>query len=479
MRKIIAAILAALMLLAALPAAAAAEADYTLMIPGGRIDDAIAEIDGYRFLRTDVYLNGVTDDKLLTALVFDLTFDPTLIEYAMSSQDLGEYYLLATNAAGETVSQRSILINDRDAKQGALRFVFASDYGCRIEAEKPLISLYFFFVGNIAENTEIEFAIGDEIEAESVAMTEQNGNGRYRSRTVGVSTNVYTVTENIASIPVEPAVEIDPRDVEFKGATPYVVYDGAEKTPRVIVTDSETREPIDPKYYSVSYADNIAAGTASVEIRMRRGYTGSASTWFKIYLPPTTGTAVENIDEGILISWEPVEGATGYVIYRRAWNLISSGWTTFERWFNTTETSWVDGSDANHRVYAGTRYQYGVKAYPKDPMNNYDLGFVGPLKTTVRITTRTLESVTAGSRKLIVKWSASKVFTGYQLQYWRENYYDTTLKEVTIDDWQTNEWTIKSLNRGWTYCVRVRSYHEFEGMTYYGQWSETQSCKVK
>ena len=167
------------------------------------------------------------------------------------------------------------------------------------------------------------------------------------------------------------------------------------------------------------------------------------------------------------------------MIYRRAWNLISSGWTTFERWFNTTETSWVDGSDANHRVYAGTRYQYGVKAYPKDPMNNYDLGFVGPLKTTVRITTRTLESVTAGSRRLIVKWSASKVFTGYQLQYWRENYYDTTLKEVTIDDWQTNEWTIKSLNRGWTYCVRVRSYHVFEGMTYYGQWSEAQSCKVK
>ena len=90
MRKVIAAILAALMLLAALPAAAAAETDYTLMIPGGRIEGAIAEIDGYRFLRTDVYLNGVTDNKLLTALTFDLTFDPTLIEYAMSSQDLGE-----------------------------------------------------------------------------------------------------------------------------------------------------------------------------------------------------------------------------------------------------------------------------------------------------------------------------------------------------------------------------------------------------
>lgn len=479
MKKIIAAILAVFMLFATLPAAAATTTDYVLAIPGGEIANAMTEIDGYSFLRVDIFLNGVTESKMLTALAFDLGFNAELIEYAMSSQEEGEYYLEALNANGELVSERSILINDREARQGTLRLVFASDYGCRIKEGKPLISLYFYFSGNLQANTEIAFTVGKTIEAESVVMEDQDGYGRYRSRTVGTDVHPYTVTNDITSVPIEIEAEIDPRDVEFKGTTPYLVYDGTEKTPRVIVTNKESGEQIDPKFYSATYVNNTAAGTASVTVNMRHGFIGTAQTWFKIYLPPTTGTAVENIGAGILVTWEPVEGAKGYVIYRRAWNLISSGWTTFERWFNTTETSWIDGSDENHKVYAGTRYQYGIKAYPVDPMNNYDLGVVGPLKTTVRITTRTLESVTAGSRRFTAKWSASKVFTGYQLQYWRDKNFDTTLKEVTIDDWQTNEWTVRSLNRGWTYCVRVRSYHEFEGMTYYGEWSNVLSCKVK
>lgn len=479
MKKTIAAILAALMLLAVLPAAAAAETDYILQIPGGRVEDSLTEIDGYDFLRTDIYLNGVTDEKLPTALAFDFGFDAELLDYAMSSQDLGSYSLVAVDANGATVSDGSVLINDRNARQGELRIVFASDYGCRIREGMPLISLYFYFVGSLYADSEIVFTIGSDIEAESVAMSEQNGHGRYRSRTVGTDLKPYIVSEGIENIPIEPEISFDPQDVEYKGSTPYVVYDGTEKKPRVIVTNKDTGETIDPRFYSVKYYNNTQAGTAQAEVTMYRGYAGSAQTWFKIYLPPTTGTTVENIGTGIRISWDPVEGATGYVIYRRAWNLISSGWTTFERWFNTTDTSWVDGSDENHRVYAGTRYQYGVKAYPSDPMNNFDLGIVGPLKTTVRITTRRLESVTPGSRRLTAKWLPSKVFTGYQLQCARDAAFTQGLKEITIDDWQTGEYTIKSLSSGKRFYVRVRSYHEFEGMTYYGEWSNVLDCKVR
>lgn len=477
-RKTIAAILAAVMLFAVLPAAAAAEKDYTLAIPGGEVEQAMVELDGCSFLRVDLFLNGVTDEKLLTALSFDLTFDPEITEYAMSSQELGTYSLEAVNADGETVSDGVILINDREARHGALRFVFASDYGCRIKDDGLLITLYFYLLGNLQANTEVVFAVGDEIEAESVAMSEQTGHGRYRIRTVGTDLHPYTVAEDIENTAIEPEIEFDPQDVEFKGTTPFVIYDGTEKRPRVTVRNRETGETIDPRYYSVRYWDNIEAGTAKLEVNMHRGYIGSAQSWFKIYLPPTVGTTVENIGDGIRITWDPVEGAKGYVIYRRAWNLISSGWTTFERWFNTTETSWVDGSDETHKVYAGTRYQYGVKAYPRDPMDNYDLGIVGPLKTTVRITTRTLNSATAGSRRLTAKWTPSKVFTGYQLQCATDEAFTENLKEVVIDDWQTDEYTVKSL-KSRRYYVRIRSYHEFEGMTYYGEWSNVLNCKVK
>ena len=162
------------------------------------------------------------------------------------------------------------------------------------------------------------------------------------------------------------------------------------------------------------------------------------------------------------------------MIYRRAWNLVDKGWTTFERWNNTTQTTWTDT-----KVYAGTRYQYGIKAYFNDPMDNYNLGVVGPLKTTVRITTRTLNSVTPGSKKLTAKWSGSTVFTGYQVQVATDAKFTKDVKTVTINKAKTYEATVKGLKAKTTYYVRVRSYHIFEGMTYYGGWSNVKSGKTK
>ena len=111
--------------------------------------------------------------------------------------------------------------------------------------------------------------------------------------------------------------------------------------------------------------------------------------------------------------------------------------------------------------------------------DNFNLGMVGPLKTTVRITTRKLSSVTAGTRKMTVKWEGSKVFTGYQIQYALDSKFIENVKTVKIADAATYSKVIKKLTTGKKYYVRVRSYHLFEGMTYYGQWSNVKSCKVK
>ena len=479
MKRCVTAIIAMLMVLAIIPAATAASSDYTLVIPGGEIADSMEELDGVYALRTDIRLDGVTDDKLLTALSFNLTFDPEQIEYTTNSQELGKPHLVAVDENGHVLSPRYLIINDREAAEGRLRFVFASDYGCRVEEGEPIISLYFFLNGPVHKDTKIEFSIDPTIDAESVAMIEQDGSGRYQKRTVGLDLHPYTANEGVPGIEVNIELVFDPRDVAFKGKTPYVIYGSGNMTPRVTVRNTDTGETVDPEFYELRYDNNTKAGTATVTADLCHGYYGEATAWYKIYLPETTKTTVRNIESGVLIEWEPVEGAKGYVIYRRAWNLVSSGWTTFERWFNTTETSWVDGSDENHKVYAGTRYQYGVKAYPEDPMNNYDLGFVGPLATTVRITTRKLVSLTPGFRTITVKWSPSKVFTGYQIQCAHDEAFTERLTEITVDDPAVSEWTIKGLSKAKVFYVRVRSYHEFEGRTYYGGWSDVMSCKVK
>lgn len=213
-------------------------------------------------------------------------------------------------------------------------------------------------------------------------------------------------------------------------------------------------------------------------------YTGSASGWFKIYLPPTENTYVENVANGIRLTWDPVEGAAGYVIYRRAWSTTTNGWTAFSRWDNTTGLTYLDGHDSSHKVYAGTRYQYGVKAYfaqRVDPISgatiggnvgdNYNLGEVGPLKTTVRITTRVLKEVKGEPNALRVKWEPSKNFSGYQIQYATDALFTENVAAFKIADAKTAETLIEDLASGTTYYVRLRSYHEFNGMTYFGEWS--------
>ena len=281
-------------------------------------------------------------------------------------------------------------------------------------------------------------------------------------------------------------------DVQFKGTTAYVIANGKVQTPRFTVKNRADGSTIPAANYDFVYKENTNPGTGYLYVTLKNGYLGVCRGIFKIYLPATTETTVANVKEGIKITWKKVAGAAGYVIYRRAWSSTTNGWTDFVRWNNTTATTWTDGSDANHKVFAGTRYQYGIKAYftrRTDPEtgtqiggnvgDNYNLGMVGPLKTTVRITTRKLISVTSGRKQMTVKWEPSSVFTGYQIQYATNSTFTQNANATKIADPKTVQTVIKNLTSGRTYYIRLRSYHVFNGMTYFGEWSNVMNCKVK
>jgi hypothetical protein len=330
---------------------------------------------------------------------------------------------------------------------------------------------------------------------DSLADVYYNGTRSDRERKLTISSENnpllrarwHYLTESLDGI-----IEWNAEDVQFKGATPYVICNGSAQTPRFTVKNAEDGSVIEPVFYDYEYRENIDAGTGYVIVTFKGDYTGECQGWFKIYLPATKNTYVENVSNGIKLTWDPVEGAAGYVIYRRAWSSTTNGWTTFERWNNTTDTTYIDGADANHKVYAGSRYQYGVKAYfarRTDPVSgaaiggnvgdNYNLGEVGPLKTTVRITTRKLVQVRPGSGTMTIKWEASKNFTGYQIKYAMDANFTKNVVAFKIDNPTTYWTTIKGLKSGTTYYVTIRSYHEFNGMTYFGEWSNVLSCKVK
>ena len=260
-------------------------------------------------------------------------------------------------------------------------------------------------------------------------------------------------------------------EVKYIGSTPYVIYTGYEMCPKFVVTDAKGNT-IDARYYSFSYADNVDPGTAYLYVTMH-GHTETTELWYKIYLPGSEELKVENVSDGIQLNWKAVPGAGGYVIYRRAWSSTTNGWTNFSRWYNTTSTSWKDT-----KVYARSKYEYGIKAYFTDPMDNYNLGMVSPKIIVVRISTRTLSSVTPGAKKITAEWDASKQFTGYELQVATDTAFKENVKSIRVTDWETAKGTISSLKANTTYYVRVRSYHEFEKKDYYGQWSNVLSCKT-
>lgn len=273
-------------------------------------------------------------------------------------------------------------------------------------------------------------------------------------------------------------------DVKYKGKTAYVVANGKEQKPRFTVKDSKGKT-VDASNYTYTYLENVKAGTGYVKLTFKGKYSGTLTKGFKIYLPATKGTTVNNIIKGVRINWKAVSGAAGYVIYRRAWNDKTNGWTEFERWNNTTELTFTDTD-----TFAGTRYQYGIKAYfarRQDKVtkkwiggnvdDNYNLGLVGPLKTIVRVTQRKLTKAVAGNSNVKLTWSGSKVFTGYQIKYATDSKFTQNVKTVWVNDPKTVTKTIGSLKNGTTYYFCIRSHHTFNNVKYYGSWSNVLSAK--
>ncbi len=477
MKKLLALLLSLVMVFALVSFTAADDADYTLVIKGGEVNENLE--DG--LLAVDLLLNGTTED-MLVAVTVDLTFDPELITF-----ENGE--------AGDDFN--SFVVND--TVEGQLRIAATSE-GMTVGEEVPVGTLYFKVADGLEAGTEIAFALGEEAYAETqIDDPDKPNHVIVTQHDLAADFAPYIVSEAKA---FNGVVEFNDGAVQYKGKTPYVIYDAAagKHEPSFTVYEEDGETVIDPANYDFEYKENTLPGTGYLFVYFKGEYSGEAQLWFKIYLPATTWTKVENVAAGIKISWAPVEGAAGYVIYRRAWSTKTNGWTNFERWWNVTETEWIDGSDADHGVYAGSRYQYGVKAYfarrmdpiagseiggnVNEPSGNYNLGEVGPLKTTVRITTRVLNAVEAGSKQMTVKWSPSGVFTGTEIEYATDANFTQNKVTVKVDCRDANnqvikEYVAKSLTSGKTYYVRVRSYHEFEGFTYYGEWSNVLDCKVK
>ena len=106
--------------------------------------------------------------------------------------------------------------------------------------------------------------------------------------------------------------------------------------------------------------------------------------------------------------------------------------------------------------------------------------YTGTVKKTFSIVPKkvALSKLTAGKKKLTVKWKKGAGGAGYQIQYSTKKNFSSK-KTVTVTKASTVSKVLKSLKSGKTYYVRIRGYKKVGGKAYVSAWSKALKKKVK
>ena len=175
-------------------------------------------------------------------------------------------------------------------------------------------------------------------------------------------------------------------------------------------------------------------------------------------------TEIMNVQKGILLSWDYVDGSDGYYIYRKV------GKEKWKKVKATTETSWTDAKASKN----GEKYQYKICAYQKKK-----LSAESEIETMYRLVKKNIAvAKNLKGKKLKLKWQANAKGNGYQIQYATDENFKGA-KKVTVSGSKKKETTVKGLKKGNTYFVRMRSYKKVGKKTYYSDWSNVKEIKIK
>lgn len=168
----------------------------------------------------------------------------------------------------------------------------------------------------------------------------------------------------------------------------------------------------------------------------------------------------------ITLTWDEVEGASGYQVY--SYN-TDTGKSKLLATINSNTYEIT-------RLTANTVYQYKVAAYLEFADENY-CGDASEIFETItkpaKITGMKVTSVNKNS--VTFTWSAQENISGYRVYLYDKN----TKKSKFIKATAKNSYTLKELNSSTNYYVKVKAYHKWNNSTYYGTSSALLTAKTK
>ncbi len=207
-----------------------------------------------------------------------------------------------------------------------------------------------------------------------------------------------------------------------------------------------------------TYAAVLDKASSSVKSQVGQGI---------VFMAPPTIQTVTNGNGSVKVSWNAVEGADAYYVYRKdtqagTWHMIGS---------TQKNLTYTDSTVEN-----GVVYYYAIKSCTKYGTNSMmSVSASSSAKNTLYLKNNFVSSLTnpaAGSLKIDISKNAAA--TGYEIVYGTtQNLSDG--KTVKLTGAASLSKTITGLKKGQTYYVKVRVYKTVKtstnSYTFYSDWS--------
>ncbi len=175
----------------------------------------------------------------------------------------------------------------------------------------------------------------------------------------------------------------------------------------------------------------------------------------------TNGTSVAY--NSVLITWNPVDGAVGYQVYK---SLTKKGeYKCIAEIKDGTITSYTDA-----KCECGIEYYYYIKACQSVNEEEF-YGEASNIKAVKTLPNRVnLSGATTGGTQVSLKWNASTGAQGYELykSVGATSAFQLVLK---IENTETLSWSETGLDKSTDYYYRIRPYCVVNGTVVYGNYS--------
>lgn len=233
---------------------------------------------------------------------------------------------------------------------------------------------------------------------------------------------------------------------------------------RSIVWSSLTTLPSSFTYqYTIGGTNDVVTVTVNVD------KTTLLKSALYVDVPMNFTSAVSAYNK-IKLSWTPVNGSSGYRIYR---STSKTGTYTLIK----TITSGATSTYTNSSLDCGTTYYYKIRAFRQVNSVKYFGNYAAVISRKAVPAKPTLTLSKYSSSKIKLSWNKITGSSGYAL-YRATSSTGTYTKIATIKSGSTVKYINTKRKKGTTYYYKMRAYRVVNGVNVYGPYSAVKSRKL-